>query len=135
MKALGLREYLPDVQSLSAWQFAPQTVVFCTGKIRHTGHSSTLDEFRFVESIVGKENVGDIKVTIPAPSWYHFRHKDGKAYAKGVYDTDAEYLDDLATAFRTELGLLYDAGLRRIQVDDPHLSCQTQFIFQIRVNG
>ncbi|OJI99821.1 hypothetical protein ASPVEDRAFT_164002 [Aspergillus versicolor CBS 583.65] len=122
VKALGLREYLPDVQSLSAWQFALPTVVFCTGKIKHTGQSSTLDEFQFMESILGKANVGDVKVTIPAPSWYHFRHKDGKAYAKGVYNTDDEYLDDLATAFRTELGLLYNAGLRRIQVDNPHLS-------------
>lgn len=98
-------------------------MVFCTGKIRHSGQSSTLDEFRFVQSIAGRENVSNIKITIPAPSWYHFRHKDGRAYASGVYENDKEYLDDLARAFRTELGLLYEAGLRRIQVDDPHLSC------------
>ncbi|OJJ60499.1 hypothetical protein ASPSYDRAFT_147181 [Aspergillus sydowii CBS 593.65] len=130
VSGLGLREYLPDVKSLSAWQFAPRTVVFCTGKIQHSGQSSTLDEFRFVQSVVGRENVSNIKVTIPAPSWYHFRHKDGRAYASGVYENDKEYLDDLARAFRTELGLLYEAGLRRIQVDDPHLSylCSPQII-------
>ncbi|KAJ5218371.1 uncharacterized protein N7498_000470 [Penicillium cinerascens] len=130
LDANGLRTYLPDIKVLLESPFAPGASTMCTGKIRHPGSSNHLDEFLFLRSVVGPENAGNIKITIPAPSWYHFRHKDGMAYAKGVYDSDTGYFEDLAVVYRQELQILYDAGLRRVQIDDPHLSylCSPQII-------
>lgn len=54
---------------------------------------------------------------------YHFRYGPNKAYAKGVYANDDEYFADVAKAYQTELKILYDAGLRNAQVDDPNLAC------------
>lgn len=39
-----------------------------------------------------------------------------------MYDNDDEYFADLAKAYQTELRILYDAGLRNAQVDDPNLA-------------
>lgn len=64
----------------------------------------------------------EIKMTLAAPNWYHLRYKEGKAYPKDVYASDEEYFADIAEAYRTELKILYDAGLRNAQVDDPNVS-------------
>jgi len=42
----------------------------------------------------------------------------------GVYESDEEYFKDVAAAYQTELKILYDAGLRNGQVDDPNLACK-----------
>lgn len=55
---------------------------------------------------------------------YHFRYKEGKAYPSDVYSSDDEYFADLAKAYQTELDILYKAGLRNAQVDDPNLACK-----------
>lgn len=55
---------------------------------------------------------------------YHFRYGPGKAYLPGVYANDDEYFADVAKAYQTELKILYDAGLRNAQVDDPNLACE-----------
>lgn len=54
---------------------------------------------------------------------YHLRYKTGKAYPKEVYADDAEYFADIAKAYQDELQILYDAGLRNVQFDDPNLAC------------
>ncbi len=33
------------------------------------------------------------------------------------------YFADIAKAYSTELKVLYDAGVRNVQVDDPNLAC------------
>lgn len=58
-------------------------------------------------------------------SRYHFRYGPGKAYTKGTYANDDEYFADVAKAYQTELKILYDAGLRNAQVDDPNLACES----------
>jgi hypothetical protein len=55
---------------------------------------------------------------------YHFRYGPKKAYAPGVYADDEEYFADVAKAYQTELKILYDAGVRNVQVDDPNLACE-----------
>ena len=40
-----------------------------------------------------------------------------------MYSSDEEYFADIAEAYRTELKILYAAGLRNAQVDDPNLAC------------
>lgn len=56
-------------------------------------------------------------------SRYHFRYLEGLAFPKEVYANDEEYFADIAKAYRQELQILYDAGLRNAQVDDPNLAC------------
>lgn len=63
-------------------------------------------------------------MTLPAPEWYHLRYKKGHAYPKDVYANDAEYFADVAKAYRTELEVLYDHGVRNITIDDPNLACK-----------
>jgi methionine synthase II (cobalamin-independent) len=69
----------------------------------------------------------DIKLTLPSPSWYHLRYSPGRSYAQGVYSNDDEYFQDVAKAYQVELGLLYEAGVRNVQVDDPNLACESGF--------
>jgi methionine synthase II (cobalamin-independent) len=45
------------------------------------------------------------------------------AYSKDVYANDEEHFNDIAAAYRVELGILYDAGCRNVQIDDPLLAC------------
>ncbi|KAL9129651.1 MAG: hypothetical protein Q9175_007246 [Cornicularia normoerica] len=61
-------------------------------------------------------------MTLAAPEWYHMRYKDGRAYPKDVYPSDKEYFADIAKAYQTELQILYDNGLRNVQIDDPNLA-------------
>ncbi|KAM0713609.1 hypothetical protein Q7P37_010571 [Cladosporium fusiforme] len=116
------RQYAPDVKSFMHAKTVPNSVTVATGKISHTGTSSFLPEFEYLKSIVPKEQWKDIKLTLTSPSWYHFRYGPGKAYNKGVYASDDEYFEDVAKAYQTELKILYDAGLRNAQVDDPNLA-------------
>lgn len=116
------RAYAPDVKSFMHAKTVPNSVTVATNKIKHTGTSSFLPEFEFLKTLVPKENWGGIKLTLTSPSWYHFRYGPGKAYIKGVYANDDEYFDDVAKAYQTELKILYDAGLRNAQVDDPNLA-------------
>lgn len=116
------RAYAPDVKSFMHDKTIPNSVTVATGKISHTGKSSFLPELEYLKSILPRDKWKDIKLTLTSPSWYHFRYGPGKAYVKGVYANDEEYFADVAQAYRTELNILYDAGLRNAQVDDPNLA-------------
>jgi methionine synthase II (cobalamin-independent) len=59
-----------------------------------------------------------------APPWYHLRYKDGLAYPKDVYANDEEYFWDISQAVRAELDILYEAGVRNVQFDDPNFACK-----------
>ena len=101
----------------------PGESIICTGKIKHVG-STYLREWNFTKSLIPAEKVKDMKLTLPAPEWYHLRYKNGRAYPKEVYANDAEYFADIAVAYRTELQILYDNGCRNITIDDPNLACE-----------
>jgi methionine synthase II (cobalamin-independent) len=100
----------------------PGESIICTGKIKHVG-SQYLKEWNFTKSLVPPETVGELKLTLPAPEWYHLRYRNGMAYPKEVYANDAEYFADIAVAYRTELQILYDNGVRNVTIDDPNLAC------------
>jgi methionine synthase II (cobalamin-independent) len=117
------RLYVPDVAAFTETGHKPAETLVCTSKIRHTG-STYLDQFNYLKSLVPAKRVKDIKLTLPAPNWYHLRHREGKAYPKEVYGSDAEYFADIAKAYQVELQILYDAGLRNAQIDDPNLACK-----------
>ncbi|KXS94621.1 hypothetical protein AC578_10640 [Pseudocercospora eumusae] len=116
------RMYAPDVKSFMHAKTIPNQVTVATGKLSHTGKSTFLPELKYLQSILPKDEHHKIKLTLTSPSWYHFRYGPKKAYTKGTYNNDDEYFADLARAYQTELKILYEAGLRNAQVDDPNLA-------------
>ncbi|KAL9109282.1 MAG: hypothetical protein Q9227_006037 [Pyrenula ochraceoflavens] len=116
------RTYVPDIAGFIEKGHKPGQSCLCTGKIRHTGKSTLIDQFEFMKTLIPKERWGEIKLTLIAPPWYHLRYVDGKAYPKDVYGSDEEYFADIAKAYRTELDILYAAGVRNVQFDDPNFA-------------
>jgi methionine synthase II (cobalamin-independent) len=119
------RPYVPDIAGFIEKGHKPGQSCVCTGKIRHKGKSTLIGQFEYLKTLIPEERWGDIKVTMIAPPWYHLRYKDGKAFPKEVYSNDEEYFEDISKAFRTELDILYAAGVRNIQFDDPNFACKT----------
>jgi methionine synthase II (cobalamin-independent) len=115
------RLYAPDVAAFLEAGHKPGETVICTGKIKHVG-STYVDQFKHLASLVAPEEVKNVKLTLAAPNWYHLRYKNGKAFPKDVYSTEDEYLSDIAKAYQEELQILYDAGCRNVQFDDPNLA-------------
>ena len=114
--------YVPDIAAFTEAGHKPGETVICTGKIKHVG-STYLAQWNYLKDLLPPDRVHEAKLTLAAPEWYHLCYKAGKAYPKDVYANDAEYFADIATAYRTELQILYDAGLRNVQIDDPNLAC------------
>ncbi|KAF3009780.1 hypothetical protein E8E13_009883 [Curvularia kusanoi] len=116
------RTYVPDIAAFLESGHQPGESVYCTGKIKHTGESTYVSQVEYLKTLLPKERWGDIKLTLAAPNWYHLRYVDGKAYPKDVYANDKEYFADVAKAYQVELDILYKAGLRNVQFDDPNLA-------------
>ncbi|KAJ4349612.1 uncharacterized protein N0V89_008228 [Didymosphaeria variabile] len=116
------RLYVPDIAAFMETGHKPGESVYCTGKIKHTGESTYIRQVEYLKSILPQEKWGDIKLTMAAPNWYHLRYVDGKAFPKDVYKNDKEYFADVAKAYQAELDILYKAGLRNVQFDDPNLA-------------
>ena len=83
-----------------------------TGKIDFAGHPH-LDHFKFLKAHCRTT----AKMTIPAPSTFHFRQ--GRVMiSKEVYpDLDA-FFHDIGQAWRKAIHAFYDAGCRYLQLDD-----------------
>ncbi|EXJ64502.1 hypothetical protein A1O7_00838 [Cladophialophora yegresii CBS 114405] len=130
-EASMFRLYHPDVVSLieKDRKVMPGDSVVAGSKIRHEGTKSNLHELKLVQEFVPKEEWGNIKLTMITPSWFHMRYKQGSAYKPEAYSNDAEYFKDVAAAYSRELQVLYDAGLRNVQFDDPNMAyfCSKQF--------
>ncbi|ETI28443.1 hypothetical protein G647_00892 [Cladophialophora carrionii CBS 160.54] len=130
-EASMFRLYHPDVVSLieKDRKVMPGDSVIAGSKIRHEGTKSNLHELKLVQEFVPKEDWGNIKLTMITPSWFHMRYKQGSAYKPEAYANDADYFKDVAAAYSRELQVLYDAGLRNVQFDDPNMAyfCSKQF--------
>ncbi|RDW79924.1 UROD protein [Coleophoma cylindrospora] len=116
------RPYVPDIAGFLEKGHKPGQSCLCTGKIKHTGKSTLIDQFEYMKTLVPEERWGDIKLTMIAPPWYHLRYKDGNAFPRDVYPTDEEYFYDISLAVRAELDILYAAGVRNVQFDDPNFA-------------
>ncbi|EPS35986.1 hypothetical protein H072_10533 [Dactylellina haptotyla CBS 200.50] len=113
------KEYVPDVKAFLAQGIKPAGTCLCTGKISHKGDSKYVRQFNYIK---GKLQPGEnAKMTLAAPEWFHLRHGE-HAYSKSVYSSNAGYFSDIAAAYRHELSLLYEAGCRNVQIDDPLLA-------------
>jgi 5-methyltetrahydropteroyltriglutamate--homocysteine methyltransferase len=83
-----------------------------TGRIGFSGHPM-LEHFKFLKAHCRVTP----KMTIPAPSTFHFRQ--GRAsISKEVYPDLDVFFDDVATAWRGAIHAFYDAGCRYLQLDD-----------------
>jgi 5-methyltetrahydropteroyltriglutamate--homocysteine methyltransferase len=83
-----------------------------TAKLGFSGHPM-LEHFKFLKSHARVTP----KMTIPAPSTFHFR-QGRAAVSKDVYPTLDPFFDDLAAAYRAAIRAFYDAGCRYLQLDD-----------------
>jgi 5-methyltetrahydropteroyltriglutamate--homocysteine methyltransferase len=83
-----------------------------TGKLGFSGHPM-LEHFKFLKSCARVTP----KMTIPAPSTFHFR-QGRAAISTDVYPTLDPFFDDLAAAYRAAIRAFYDAGCRYLQLDD-----------------
>jgi methionine synthase II (cobalamin-independent) len=130
-EASMFRLYHPDVVSLieKDRKVMPGDSVIAGTKIRHEGTKSNLHELKLVQEFVPKEEWGNIKLTMITPSWFHMRYKQGSAYKPEAYANDTDYFKDVAAAYSRELQVLYEAGLRNVQFDDPNMAyfCSKQF--------
>ncbi|KAI1089007.1 UROD/MetE-like protein [Rostrohypoxylon terebratum] len=132
-EASMFRLYHPDVVSLieKDRKVFPGESVIAGGKLSHDPSKSVsnLSELRTVQAFVPENEWGSIKLTMIAPSWFHMRYKQGRAYTKEAYANDAEYFADVAKVYNAELQHLYKAGLRNVQFDDPGMAyfCSQDF--------
>ena len=102
-----------------------------TGKIKHV-KSPYLEEWETLKGLLKPEHWQDAKLTIPSPTWQHMQLAKGTAYSSSLYSSDREYFKDLAAVFQVEFQVLYEAGLRSIQIDDPNL---TYFMTDVFLEG
>ncbi|PQE19219.1 5-methyltetrahydropteroyltriglutamate-homocysteine methyltransferase protein [Rutstroemia sp. NJR-2017a BBW] len=130
------RHYVPDIGAFLEAGHKPGETVVCTGKISHVG-STYIDQWNYLKSILPADKVKEAKITLAAPNWYHLRYKTGRAYPSSVYANDKEYFSDIAKAYQAELQILYDAGLRNIQIDDPNLAyfCSEKMLAGFKADG
>jgi 5-methyltetrahydropteroyltriglutamate--homocysteine methyltransferase len=82
------------------------------GKIGFSGHPM-LEHFKFLKAHTRVMP----KMTIPAPSTFHFR-QGRAAIGREVYPELDPFFDDLAQAYRGAIRAFYDAGCRYLQLDD-----------------
>ena len=122
------RLYHPDVVSLiePGRHVMPGESVISSSKLSHDPAKSisNLHELQLVQAATPKEEWGNIKLTLITPSWFHMRYKQGRAYTPEAYSNDAEYFKDVAKVYAAELNMLYKAGLRNAQFDDPNMACK-----------
>ena len=83
-----------------------------TGKIDFTGHPM-IEHFKFLKAHC---NVTP-KMTIPAPSTFHFRQGRAMVSKEAYPDYDA-FFADVAATWRKAIRAFYDAGCRYLQLDD-----------------
>ncbi|KAI1364355.1 hypothetical protein F5Y08DRAFT_339702 [Xylaria arbuscula] len=99
-----------------------RAAVVCTGKITYE-KSPYLPEWLLLRETLPQDLWNAAKITVPAPTYQHIQLKPGTAWtAESGYTSDEEYLDDIAKCYAQEMQTLYDAGVRNVQVDDPHLT-------------
>ncbi|MCB0091702.1 MAG: hypothetical protein KDE54_27620, partial [Caldilineaceae bacterium] len=83
-----------------------------TGKLRHVKNIQ-VDDFNFLKAQVSRTP----KVAIPSPTMVHFRGGRAAIDIESYPDMD-QFFEDLAQCYRDEIGALYAAGCRYIQMDD-----------------
>lgn len=128
--------YFPTIKVMLENGVKTRDCIICTEKVRHVT-SPLLEEWLYLRSLLPESQWGQCKVTIPSPTYFHIQLQQGKAWEEGVYDSDEAFFDDVCAAYRKEFEVLYQAGVRNIQVDDPNLSffCDQGFLAGLKKRG
>jgi len=127
------RLYHPDVVSLieKDRHVMPGDSVVANAKLSHdpAKSRSNMHELKLVQAALPESEWPNIKLTMITPAWFHMRYKQGRAYTPEAYSSDADYFADVAKVYNAELKMLYDAGLRNVQFDDPGMAyfCSDKF--------
>ena len=82
------------------------------GKIGFSNHPH-IEHFKFLKA----HTKSTPKMTIPAPSTFHFR-QGRQSISKEIYPDLNAYFDDVAIAYQKAIRAFYDAGCRYLQLDD-----------------
>lgn len=82
------------------------------GKVRFNGHPH-IEHFKFLKA----HTKVTPKMTIPAPSTFHFR-QGRKMVSKEAYPDIDVFYADAAAVWRSAIKAFYDAGCRYLQLDD-----------------
>ena len=129
------KPYFPSVKVLASRGATHRDGIVCTGKVKHV-ESPLLEEWMYLRSLMPEEMWRECKVTLPSPTYYHMQLKEGMAW-RGVYDNDEAFFEDVAAAYRREFEVLYQAGVRNVQVDDPNMSffCDYSYRAALREEG
>lgn len=102
-----------------------------TGRIKHR-RNIQVDDFLFLKTQVTQTP----KVSIPSPTMVHFRGGRKSIDIRAYPDMD-EFFIDLAKCYKEEIGALYKAGCRYLQLDDTNLAylCDTKMREEARQRG
>ena len=128
------KPYFPTIKVLVSRGATHRDGIVCTGRVKHE-RSPLLDEWMYLRGLLPQEMWRQCKVTLPSPTYYHMQLKEGMAW-KGVYENDETFFEDVAAAYRKEFEMLYHAGVRNVQVDDPNMSfCDQNYIRALKEEG
>jgi 5-methyltetrahydropteroyltriglutamate--homocysteine methyltransferase len=86
------------------------------GKLKHVRDIQVAD-FQYLASVTSRTP----KVSIPSPTMVHFRGGRAAIDIEAYPDLE-EFVSDLAGCYRAEIGALYSAGCRYLQLDDTNLA-------------
>lgn len=134
----AFRTDFPTTAGLARMGAKTRAAVVCTGKIEYKESPYLQEWLQLRDSLPSRDLWRAAKFTIPSPSYQHIQLRPGTAWtAESGYTSDREYFADLARCYAAEMRTLYDAGLRNLQVDDPHLTyfCSAQFLDGCRGGG
>lgn len=114
MKFTEWEKFRPDFPTnrplLAIPSMSGRDVGIATSKVKHS-RSPYLDDWLYTRSLLPENKWKDVKMTLPAPCWWHIQLKDEQAWREGVYKGDAEFLEDMSRCVRQEIMTLYDAGV------------------------
>ncbi|GES65055.1 5-methyltetrahydropteroyltriglutamate-homocysteine methyltransferase [Aspergillus terreus] len=121
----GFRSNHPTIRLMEKLRVPSRPAAVAVGRIEHR-ESPYLGEWLQLRQFVPEGLWKECKFTMPPVTWDHMHLAVGAAYTPSSgYATDREYFQDLAAAYVKEFRVLYDAGVRSIQIDDP---CLTFFV-------
>lgn len=107
-------QFRPDFPTnkplLSIPSMTGRRIGIATSKVRYS-KSPYLEDWLYIRSLLPEEKWKDVKITLPAPCWWHIQLKEGEAWKEGVYNGDEQFLEDMSKCVRAEMMTLYDAGV------------------------
>lgn len=123
------RPGFPTIRQFSKMGLDTRLQVVATGKIKHT-QSPYLNDWLYLRSLLPKEKWHEAKFTIVSPTYNHGLLGHSTYSATSGYSNDEEFFRDLIFAYQAEINILYEHGLRFLQIDDPNMSffCDEEWV-------